>query len=261
MRWGWLLLLVAAAACTSSWERHESSLAKHEANAQYRQAIAEARWLVDNAFHEAPAAERSPAAQAERYLHLARLAAKTGRMDLAIEALRQALTSDPHQAGAVRAALERLPLPPAELENRKQEFAWNSTALAPADEPDGDRNGTQCWSYRVREIKLRHQRTVRTAGGLQRQATYDARPWAFHADSHQWQVEGPWITDAGTELEAVDGPEQPRYRAITAAEHQFFADEPIPPCHRSGWQGPYDSNGTIFVAARLPVSESPEAAH
>ncbi len=261
MRWGWLLLLVAAAACTSTWERHESSVAKHEANAQYPQAIADERWLIDNAFYEAPAAERSPAAEAERYLRLARLAAKAGRLNLAIEALRHALTSDPHQAGAVRAALEQLPLPPAELERRKQEFAWNSAALAPADEPDGDHNATQCWSYRVREIRLRHQRTVRTAEGLQWQATYDARPWAFHADSHQWQAEGPWITDAGTEVEAVDGPEQPRYRAITATEHQFFADEPIPPCHRKSWQGPYDTDGSIFVAGHLPSTEASEATH
>jgi hypothetical protein len=261
MRWGWILLFVVVAACTSPWERHESTLAKDEANAQYPSAIADERWLIDNADQEAPAAERSPAAEAERQLHLAHLAAKAGRLNLAIEALRQALASDPHQAGAVRTALEQLPLPPAEMERRKQEFAWNSQALAPADEPYDDHNGTQCWSYRVREIKLRHQRTVRTANGLQRQATYDARPWVFHADSHQWQAEGPWITDAGIAVEAANGPEQPRYRAITAAEHQFFSDEPIPPCHRSGWQGPYDSGGTIFVAARLPVTESSEAAH
>jgi len=260
MRWGWLLLLVAAAACTSTWERHESSVAKHEAKAQYRLAIAEQRWLIDNAFYEAPAAERSPAAEAERYVHLAQLAAKAGRLNLAISALRHALTSDPHQAGAVRAALDQMPLPPAELESRKQEFAWNSAALAPADAPDGDHDGAQCWSYRVREIRLRRQRTVRAAEGLQRQATYDARPWAFHADSHQWQVECPWITDAGTEVEAVDGPQQPRYRAITAAEHQFFSDESVPPCHRSGWQGPYDSTGTIFVAGRLPSTEASEVA-
>jgi len=252
MRRCWLLLLVAAAACTSAWERHESRLAKHEANAQYPLAIADERWLIDNAFHEAPAGERSPAAEAERYLHLAELAAKAGRLNLATEALRHALTSDPHQAAAVRTALEQLPLPPAELERRKQEFAWNSAALAPGDAPGDDAGVAQCWSYRVREVRLRHQRTVRTADGPQRHATYDARPWAFDAHLRRWRVEGPWITDAGTEVEAVDGPKQPRYRAITAAEHEFFADEPIPPCHRSGWQGPYDTNGTIFVAAHLP---------
>jgi hypothetical protein len=264
MRWGWVVLLVAVAACTSTWERHESSLAKHEANAEYRQAIAQQRWLIDNAFYEAPPGERSPTAEAERYLHLADLAAKAGRLNLAVEALRRALTSDPHQAGAVRAALEQLPLPRAELERRKQEFAWNSAALAPADAPADDhaddRNDTQCWSYRAREIRLRHQRTVRTDEGLQRQATYDARPWAFHADSHQWRAEGPWITDAGTEVERVDGPERPRYRAITAAEHQFFADEPVPPCHRSGWHGPYDADGKIFVTGRLPGTDATKAA-
>jgi hypothetical protein len=261
MRWAWILLLVVAAACTSSWERHESSVVKHEANAEYAQAIADERWLIDNAFHGAPAEERSPAVEAERYLHLAQLAAKAGRLNLAVEALRHALISDPHQAGAVRAALERLPLPPAELESRREEFAWNSAALAPADAPDGDHNGAQCWSYRVREIRLRHERTVRTARGMQRQATYDARPWVFHAESRLWHAEGPWITDIGTEVEAVNGPQRPRYRAITAAEHQFVADEPIPPCHRSGWQGPYDAGGTVFVTGHLPSTEAPESAH
>jgi hypothetical protein len=261
MRWGWILLLVVAAACASTWEKHESSVAKHEANAEYRQAIAGQRWLIDNAFYEAPAAQRSPAAEAKRYLHLARLAAKAGRPKLALDALNHALTSDPHQAPAVWAALVRLPLPPAELERRKQEFAWNSAALAPADAPAGDQKETQCWSYRVREIRLRRQRTVRAAEGLQRQATYDARPWAFHADSHQWQAEGPWIIDAGTEVETVDGPERPRYRAITAAEHLFFADEPIPPCHRSGWRGPYDSDGQVVVADHLPSTEAADLPH
>ena len=253
--------MVAAAACSSTWERRESSLAEHEANREYAKAIADERWLINNADHEAPEAKRSHAAEAERYLHLAELAARAGRLDLAVSALRHALTSDPHQAGAVRAALDKLPLSPAELENRRQEFAWNSAALAPSGAPAGDHNGTRCWSYRVREIRLRHQRTVRAAEGLQRQATYDARPWAFHADSHQWQAEGPWINDAGTEVEAVDGPEQPRYRAITANQHQFFADEPIPPCHSGGWQGPYDAGGTIFVAGQLPSTEASEGAH
>jgi hypothetical protein len=259
MRRWWFLLLLAAAACTSAWERHESSLARDEADGLYSQAITEERWLIDHASEEAPEGERSPAAEAERRVHLARLAGKAGRLNLAVEELRHALTTDPHQAEAVQAALEQLPLPPAELELRKQEFAWNSAALAPKDAPHGHgkHSSTYCWSYRVREVRLRHQRTVRTAEGRQRQATYDARPWAFHARSRQWQVEGPWITDVGTEVEAVDGPGQPRYRALTAAQHEFLADEPIPPCHRTGWQGPYDSDGTIFVAPRLPETELP----
>jgi hypothetical protein len=257
MRRWWFLLLLAVAACTSAWERHESSLAKDEAEGLYSQAIAEERWLIDHTSEEAPEGERSPEADAKRHLHLAQLAAKAGRLDLAVRELRRALTTDPHQADAVEAALEQLPLPPAELELRKQEFAWNSAALAPEDKPRGKPRSTYCWSYRVREVRLRHQRTVRTADGLQRQATYDARPWAFHAQSRQWQVEGPWRTDVGTEVEAVDGPGQPRYRALTAAQHEFFVDERVPPCHRSGWQGPYDSDGTIFVAPRLPETEPP----
>lgn len=255
MRWCWLLLF-SAAACTSAWSRREAQLAQHESDGQYALAIADERWLIDNAFAEAPVAERSSATEAERYLRLARLAVHAGRMNLAVEALRQALASDPHQAPAVRAAVAQLPLRPADLERRKQEFEWNIAALAPAEDSGRDPGDKQCWSYRVREVRVRQRRTVRGSDGLQRELTYDARPWMFQARSRQWQAEGPWMNDVGTEVESVAGPEQPRYRALSAAEHEFVSDEPVPPCHRTAWQGPYDASGRIFVATRLPVTES-----
>lgn len=257
MRWCWLLLFCAA--CTSSWNRHEAELARHEADGQYSLAISDERWLIDNAFAEAPAGERSVAAEAERYLRLAKLAVQAGRLNLAVEALRQALASDPHQAPAVRAAVAQLPLPPPELERRKQEFEWNIAALAPADATTSAADDQQCWSYHVREVRVRHRRMVHGSDGPQRELTYDARPWVYRPRLRQWEVEGPWMNDVGTEVEPVNGPAQPRYRALSAAEHTFVADEPIPPCHRTGWQGPYDTSGRIFVTARLPVTESEPA--
>ncbi len=248
MRWCWVLLLLMG--CTSAWERHQAQLARTEASGTYDAAVAEERWLIDNAFFEAPELERSAPAEADRYIHLAVLAAKSGRTNMAREALRQALASDPHKAAAVRDTLNQLPLPPADRERFQQEFAWNMAALAPGEGFSADAG--QCWSYRVREVRQRHRRTVQTPEGPQHEVTYDARPWAFDAHSRQWQAEGPWIEDVGSEAELVHGPEQPRYRALTAAEHEFYADDPIPPCHRSSWQGPYDPKGTLFVAAHLP---------
>jgi len=252
MWWTYLLAMVLAG-CTSAWQRHESRLTAAEASGRYAEALVEARWLVDNAFQHAPAAERSPAAEARRYLRLGETAGKTGDASAAVEALRQALTLDPHQAAAVRAQVDRLPLPAEQRDRFRQEFAWNSAALAPADnffETAG--HNPECWSYQVREVRLRHHRTVQTADGPQRQASYDARPWRFDAVSRRWQPEGMWVADVGTETEPVGGPEQPRYRAIVAADHEFFSDGGVPPCHRSGWRGPYDALGTIFVAERLP---------
>jgi hypothetical protein len=252
MRWHYLLALMLVG-CTSAWQRHQSQLTAADAGGHYAQAVVEARWLVDNAFQDAPGAERSAAAEARRYLRLGQVAIKAGNVSVAIEALRQALTVDPHQAAAIRAEIDHLPLPADQRDRFRQEFAWNSAALAPADNPFEDAGGSpQCWSYRVREVRLRHHRTVQTVDGSQRQATYDARPWRFDAGSHRWQAEGGWVTDAGTEIEPVSGPEQPRYRAIVAADHEFVSDDGVPPCHRARWRGPYDAGGTIFVAAQLP---------
>jgi hypothetical protein len=256
MRW-YPLLFVMLAACTSTWQRQQSRLAEDEADGKYAQAMADDRWLIDNAIYEAPGADRLPAAEARRYLHLAKLAVKAGDTWAAVAALREALTVDPQQASAVRAEISRLPLPPAQLDRLKREFAWNSAALASGDDADlGPDEDSQCWSYRVREVQVRHRRELRTADGLQRQVTYDARPWRFDADSGRWQAEGPWVPDVGLEIELADGPEQPRYRAVAAANHGFVSDDRIPPCHRTAWHGPYDAGGTVFVAERLPTAAS-----
>lgn len=259
MRWYCCVLLLLVG-CTSTWERHRSQLAEDEAKGDARRAAAEVRWQIDNAFAHGPPSENSPAAEASRYLHLADLSVKSGNTALAIDALREALRTDPSQARAVRAQLDRLPVNAAEHDRLRQEFDWNAAALAPATDLDVDTDetnaGTFCWSYRVRELRIRHRRIVQTPDGMQRQATYDARPWMFDATAGRWHAEGDWVADAGTETELVAGPEQPRYRAITAADHLFYADGTIPACHRAGWEGPYAPSGTLFTTAHLPVERS-----
>jgi hypothetical protein len=174
--------------------------------------------------------------------------------------LRQALTTDPHQAPKIRARLAKLPVSAVERERLQREFAWNSAALAPADDAmlQADRDQPECWSYRAREVRIRHRRTLRTADGMQRRVTYAARAWQFDADTRVWRPDGGWLEDAGAEVELVDGPAQPRYRAVVAANHGFYVEGTVPACHRDAWQGPYDHDGTGFVAAHLPVSSVPE---
>jgi hypothetical protein len=255
MRWAWLVV-IGIAACTSAWERHESSLRAHAANGEWDVATAEARWMIDNSFLQAPAGERTTEADAARQLRLAQLAAKSGDTRTAVQALREALTIDPSQASAIRAQLDALPLSAAEADRIKREFAWNIAALAPSDDAllQQERVDAECWSYRVREVRIRRQRTVRTGIGMERQVTYDARTWVFDAGAHRWSADGEWVNDIGTEIEPVDGPQRPRYRALTDADHEFYVDGTVPPCHRDAWRGPFEADGTVFVAAQLPAS-------
>lgn len=257
MRWSLVLALVAVAVagCTTTWERHQTQLAEYEAHGDYIKAVSEQRWIIDNAFVHAPREEHTPEADARRYLHLAKLAAKTGNYRLAVDSLKEALTTDPSQAAAVRRQLAALPLSPSEHARLESEFSWNISALQPGDDalpPEVDK--TACWSYRVREIRVTHQRTVSTANGMQRQVAYDARVWVYDSDAPRWRADGGWMNEAGTETEWVDGPSQPRFRALTSAGSHFYTDGKVPPCHRDAWHGPYDPDrGTIFVAAQLPA--------
>ena len=109
-----------------------------------------------------------------------------------------------------------------------------------------------CWSYRVQEVRIRYQLTMRTANGMERQVTYDARPWAYDAAAHRWSADGGWVSEAATETEPVDGPQRARYRAVVTAEHEFLAEGAVPPCHRQAWRGPFETDGTVFVALELP---------
>jgi hypothetical protein len=264
MRW-LCLLVVCVAGCTSTWDRHRTALAEAEARGDDARAMREVRWEIDNAFLQAPADEQTEAAEATRYLELAKLAAKKGKTGLAIEALREALTTDPHQGAAVRAQVEHLPVSTAERDQLKREFNWNIAALSPHYEshPGEEEAATTCWSYQVRELRIRHRRTVKTTEGMQHQVTYDARFWAFDVNTHRWSLQGDWVEDAGAEAQLVNGPDQPRYQAVTRADHEFYTDDTVPPCHRDAWHGPYDERGSVFVATRLPASSPapPSDAH
>jgi hypothetical protein len=260
MRWFVVLVAVVVAGCTPTWERHQTQLAEAEAHGDYIKAVSEQRWLIDNAFEIGPRSEHTFEADARRYRHLAKLAAKTGNYALAVDSLKQALAADPSQAAAVRRQLDALPLSPKERAKLDSEFSWNMAALQPGNDtfaPDVDEN--TCWSYRVSEVRVRHPRTVSTPNGMQRQVTYDARAWVFDSDAQRWRADGGWVEDAGTETEWIDGPNQPRYRALATAGSRFYTDGKVPPCHRSRWQGPFDANGTVFVAEHLP--EGPPASH
>lgn len=251
--WLWILVLLLGG-CTSQWVRHESSLATYEQHGQYPQAAAEERWLIDNAVEQAPPDQDTRAAEAGRYLRLADLQAKAGDTQAAVDALRNALTVDPDEAAAVRARFDRLPLHGRQRAQLQREFAWNIAALAPGDDDVATReySTSQCWSYNVREIHIRSRATLRTLDGMESRVTYDARPWTFNVHTRSWHVAGAWLRDAGTVTELVDGPAQPRYRALLAADRGFYADHGVPPCHRGDWQGPFDHDGTLFVAAELP---------
>jgi tetratricopeptide (TPR) repeat protein len=260
MRWYAVVVMVLlTAGCTSMWEKHQTRRAEAEARGDYLKAVSEQRWLIDNAFVFGPYEEHSPEADARRYRHLAQLAAKTGNYRMALDSLRQALNTDPTQAAAIQRQLDALPLSPAERARVNREFAWNIAALQPGDNdlaPAVDENA--CWSYRAREIRIRRQRTVTTEDGAQQQITYDARTWIFDSDRQLWRAAGEWMEDAGTETELVNGPQQPRYRALSSPAGRFYVDGKVPPCHRDAWQGPFDlTRGTIFVAAQLPAPPPP----
>jgi len=262
MRWicALLVLVSGCASFSSPWERHQQSLAQDEAQGQYAQAAAEVQWMIENALLQGPANQQTPQAEAARYLHLADLAAKAGNQRLAVEALRETLTIDPHQAPKIRARLAKLPVSAVERERLEREFAWNSAALAPADDAvlEADPAQPDCWSYRASEVRIRHRRTLRTADGMQRRVSYAARQWLFDTVTRAWRPDGAWLEDAGAVAELVEGPAQPRYRAVVAANHGFYVEGTVPACHRDAWQGPYDRDGTGFVAAHLPGASASE---
>lgn len=254
MRWVVLVVIGVTACVPSLWERHQKALHEDSANADWAAAVAEQQWLIKNATLQAPPEERNRQAEAKRQLRLAQFAAKAGDTKTALQALRDALTTDPSQAPAVRRQLDALQLSPAQAERVKYEFAWNLAALDPGEElpAQAERGAPECWSYRVQEVRIRHQLTIRTANGMERQVTYDARPWVYDAAARRWSADGGWVDEAATETEPVDGPQRGRYRAVVAADHEFLADGAVPPCHRQAWRGPFETDGTVFVARELP---------
>jgi hypothetical protein len=166
-----------------------------------------------------------------------------------VSALRRALFTDPDVAPAVRTRLSRLSLRAEDRQRLAQEFGWNMTALAPAA---SDAVADECWSYRVREVRVRRRRTVGTAHGMERQLTYDARAWRFDAERQDWQPESEWRFDTGTETQPIHETARPHFRALDSSDHHFLATDGVPPCHRLAWSGPFDADGRLFVTSHLP---------
>jgi len=257
MRWLCGLLVVAGCTYTSAWDRHKTQLGLYSNHGQYEAATVEAQWMITNAFKEAPKNELTMEAEARRYLRLAEFAAKSGDTRLAVSSLQAALNEDPNLAPDVRKQVDQLPVSPAELDRLKQQFAWNITAIDPEHEAYVEHPApSDCWSYDANEIRIRQRQTLRTVNGMQRQVVYDTRSWTFDPTSGRWSVRGAWVLGAGTETELVDGPARPGFQAVLAADHGFYAAGTVPACHRAGWRGPYDSNGTGFVAPHLPGRKS-----
>jgi hypothetical protein len=251
-----VILAFFLAACTSTWEQHRQAMVKHEIAGEHEWAVDEARWLVDNAFRYAPASQRTQRHEAGRLLRLSRLQATAGDTTGALSTLRQVLMVEPEAADVVARRIADLPLDEAARQQVQEEFSWNLAALAPQERltpPSGGSSGGKCWSYEVQEVRVQRQRTITLGGRTEHQVTYDARPWTYDAEAQRWALAGPWVGAAGTEMEHADGPPRARYRALIRAQRQFYADERVPPCHRAGWQGPFDEDrGRVFVATELP---------
>jgi tetratricopeptide (TPR) repeat protein len=223
----WLVIgFLMMTACASPWNKHQQKLAEYQQDGDWDGAMEETQWLINNALMFAPPEERSPALDADRYLLLADCATRAGRTKEALDALREALMRDPSSAPSIRRKLERLPLSPAERKRIEAEYAWNMAALAPGDPGwvESQREMGRCWSYRVKEVRVRRSWTQRTEHGKEQRVSYDARPWLYYAEQDRWVVDGEWMTDAGAEMQVVGAAEQPRYRAILAADGGFLTE-------------------------------------
>jgi hypothetical protein len=258
-RWRLVAPLILLAACASPWAKHQNALVEYEQAGDWNAAISETKWLIDNSLLFAPQEQRSPASDADRYLMLADFSTRAGRVSEALDALREAMILDPSCAPSVRLKLDRLPLSPSERKRIETEFAWNLTALAPGSPGwlESQRVQGGCWSYRVKQIRIRQTLVERGDSGKQRRIIYDARPWHYDADLDTWRVDGGWMISAGGEIETLGGAASTRYQAIQKADGGFFTDSSVPPCHAAGWEGPFEVNGTVFVTTQLPTAAPP----
>jgi hypothetical protein len=238
--------------CTVGWPKHTEQLHAAEAGHDLDAAIAEERWLIDHAVEEAPPSELGKRAEVDRYLKLADLAAAAGNVGEAIGALRLALQIDSSRYEEVLRRLEQLPLAPPERKRVQAEFYWNIQVLEPSAPPPTE-NLLPCYTYRVREVHVRATEVHQGVGAGERRISYNARSWLYDAASDSWRADGDWVKDISAETERLGGPPRARYRAIAAADGGFFAEGPVPPCHRQQWAGPFDTErDRLFVAPELP---------
>ncbi len=252
---GWICLVLAAVAlssCTSAWERHQQLVEQNRDAGNYPAAASAQRWLVQQAFYDAPAAQRGPLHDAARLLTLGNLLGQSGQVATALEAYREAITLDPYLLEDVLTGVGMLPLPAAERDAHMEELLRQAISIDPRSNL---RTQVQpnCWSYSVREVRLRRIWTRRAAKGLERVAIYDARPWVYDAEANRWRADGDWDQNAGEEIQPVGGQENPNYQALLDADGGFYADGVVPPCHAKLWRGPYDAKRhSGYIARALP---------
>lgn len=257
MRWtarGAVVLLLLCG-CTSSWDRHKQLVADRSAAGDWEGAAQAQKWLVDHDYRDAPDGERGPRFEAVRLLDLGDYLARAGQIPAAVETYREVLTVDPSQIEAVLVGIGMLEIPEERREALMDELVQNVVVidqrvllgLSPAER--------RCWSYVAHEIRVRRQDRSTGLQGFEHHVVYDARPWVFDVGRQSWRADGEWIADAGSEVQRVNGPPNPRYNAILDADGGFYVDGAIPGCHAPMWRGPYDvARGTAYVARRLPGS-------
>jgi len=248
-------VLVVLSACTSSWERHEQSAIDKRAAGDFAGAAQAQKWLVDNSFQDAPSSQRGPRWEAQRLLDLADLQARSGQTAAAIDTYREILRVDPTVIEAVLVGVGMLDIPEERRNALMDELVQNVVVIdqrvlvgiAPSE--------GRCFSYVAHEIRIRRRDRTTGPQGFEHHVIYDARPWMFDAGHETWRADGEWISDAGSEIQRVNGPPNPRYQAILDADGGFYVDGGVPGCHVSYWRGPYDvARRTTYVARRLPGS-------
>lgn len=253
MRLRLLICSVVLVGCAATpWEKHKEAYQQALAAQNYEVALEEQRWMMERAFSYAPPEEQGPKFEMDRQLDVARLAGRLGNVDEAVTTLREALQTDPNRYREILEVLDGLPLSPLERRRLNEQFRWNLQTLLPSLAiPAADE--MPCWSYAVREIRIRSDEVYRGLGKSERRITYDVRTWRFDDGRRAWRPDGDWLTDAGAEVQLTDQPPRPRFQAVEAANGGFLAEGPLPPCHLQAWQGPFDqAHNQLFVTQDLP---------
>lgn len=245
--------LVVLSGCTSSWDRHKQLVETRRLSGDYAGAAQAQKWLVSNSFRDAPKSELGPQWEAARLLELGDLQAQAGQTVAAIDTYREVIRTDPTQIEAVLVGVGLLDLPEERRNALLDEFVQNVVVIDQRVLVGINPQQSTCYSYVAHEIRIRRRDRTMGAQGFEHHLIYDARPWMFDANRKGWRADGEWILDAGSEVQRVNGPPNPRYQAILDADGGFYVDGNVPGCHAEFWRGPYDqARRTTFTARRLP---------
>ena len=230
-------------------------VADRRASGDYAGAAQAEKWLVDNSFQDAPNAERGPRWEAARLLDLGDFQARSGQTIAAIDTYREVLRVDPTLIEQVLVGIGMLDLPEERRNALMDELVQNVVVIDQRVLVGISPSEPKCFSYVAHQIRIRRRDRTTGTEGFEHHVNYDARPWVFDMAHESWRADGEWIEDAGTEVQRVNGPPNPRYQAILDADGGFYVDGNIPRCHAGMWRGPYDAaRHTTYVAQRLPGS-------